>query len=193
VDAEAFRAALSRLGLSQLEAARLLGVKSRTIQRWVSGSPAVGRPAAEALRAWCCLAEHGLAWRPDSEAIEIEDLAAIGKQRQQALGLKAMIERVAARGGSTKRWRINLRRRRAKAGSIAVTFNILANGGFSPASYRRLDGIPDRARDQLHIEEAIVAFAEAVLAAGSNWAADADCGRSTKRPVTGLDQNVRAP
>jgi len=148
--------ALGQLGLSQLEAARLLGVKSRTIQRWVAGNPPVGEPAAQALRAWCRLAEHGLAWRPDSDPIDSEDLGAIARRRQLAIGLEGLIRRVASRGGPKKRWRINLKRRRAMAGSISVTFNTLANGGFCPASYRRLDNSTNRAADAELIEEAIV-------------------------------------
>jgi transcriptional regulator with XRE-family HTH domain len=170
VDSSEFRASLNRLGLSQLEAARLLGVKSRTIQRWVAGSPPVGEPAAQALRAWCRLADHGIAWRPDADAIDDEDPGTFARRRQQAIGLEAMIKRVAARGGPKKRWRVNLKRRRAMAGPISVMFNTLANGGFCPASYRRLDATADRAGDQAMIEEAIVCFAAAVDAAGANWA-----------------------
>jgi len=170
VDSSEFRASIDRLGLSQLEAARLLGVKSRTIQRWVAGSPPVGQPAAQALRAWCRLADHGIAWRPDANAIDDEDPGTLSRRRQQAIGLEAMIKRVAARGGPNRRWRVNLKRRRAMAGPICVMFNALANGGFCPASYRRLDGTSDRAGDQALIEEAIVCFAAAVAAAGVNWA-----------------------
>jgi transcriptional regulator with XRE-family HTH domain len=170
LDSSEFRSALCRLGLSQLEAARLLGVKSRTIQRWAAGSPPVGEPAAQALHAWCRLADHGLAWRPDADVIDGEDLGSLARRRQQAIGLEGMIKRVAARGGPKKRWRINLKRRRAMAGPISVMFNTLANGGFCPASYRRLDRTADRAEDSALIEEAIVSFAAAVAAAGANWA-----------------------
>ncbi|HEY2890297.1 MAG TPA: helix-turn-helix transcriptional regulator [Dongiaceae bacterium] len=170
MDSSEFRASLNRLGLSQLEAARLLGVKSRTIQRWVAGSPPVGEPAAQALRAWCRLADHGIAWRPDADAIDDEDPGTLARRCQQAIGIEAMIKRVAARGGPKKRWRVNLKRRRAMAGPISVMFNTLANGGFCPASYRRLDAAADRAGDQAMIEEAIVCFAAAVAAADANWA-----------------------
>jgi hypothetical protein len=136
----------------------------------VAGSPPVGEPAAQALRAWCRLADHGIAWRPDADAIDDEDPGTLSRRRQQAIGLEAMIKRVAARGGPKKRWRVNLKRRRAMSGPISVMFNTLANGGFCPASYRRLDGTGDRAGDQATIEEAIVCFAAAVAAAGANWA-----------------------
>jgi len=171
VDSSEFRSALGQLGLSQLEAAKLLGVKSRTIQRWVAGNPPVGEPAAQALRAWCRLAEHGIAWRPDSEAIDIEDAVTVARRRQQAIGIEGMIKRVNARGGPKKRWRVNLKRRRAMAGSMAVMFNTLANGGFCPASYRRSEESADTQSDAALIEEATVCFAAAVAAAGANWAA----------------------
>ena len=103
-----------------------------------------------------------------------------------------MIKRVAARGGPKKRWRINLKRRRAMAGPISVMFNTLANGGFCPASYRRLDGPlsvwfrdagRERAGDHALIEEAIVCFAAAVAAAGPNWASEEDRDERRQRVV----------
>ena len=195
MDSTEFRLALSQLGLSQLEAARLLGVKSRTIQRWVAGNPPVGEPAAQALRAWCRLAVQGLAWRPDSDPVDFEDLNVVARRRQQAIGLESMIKRVASRGGPTKRWRINLKRRRAMAGSISVWFNTLANGGFCPASYRRLDHPANRAGDGELIEEAIVSFAEAVANAGPNRATrENEPERPPRRPSPRFaHDNIRAP
>ena len=188
MDSSEFRSALGQLGLSQLEAAKLLGVKSRTIQRWVAGNPPVGEPAAQALRAWCRLAEHGIAWRPDSEPIDIEDAATVARRRQQAIGIEGMIKRVNARGGPKRRWRVNLKRRRAMAGSMAVMFNTLANGGFCPASYRRSAEAADNESDTALIEEATACFAAAVAAAGANWAAADDvttpAGRSRGTPRT---------
>jgi transcriptional regulator with XRE-family HTH domain len=195
VDSKEFRSALGRLGLSQLEAAKLLGVKSRTIQRWVAGSPPVGEPAAQALRAWCKLAEHGISWRPDSAPIDIEDPAAVAWRRQQAIGLEGMAKRVAARGGPKRRWRINLKRRRATAGDVSVMFNTLANGGFCPASYRRPDGLADPVGAAALIEEATLSFAAAVAAAGSNWAAVEDAIEPvSRRPAVGpFEDGVAAP
>jgi transcriptional regulator with XRE-family HTH domain len=195
MDSTEFRSTLGQLGLSQLEAARLLGVKSRTIQRWVAGNPPVGEPAAQALRAWCRLAERGLAWRPDGDPIDSEDLGALARRRQQAIGLDGMIRRVAARGGPKRRWRINLKRRRAMAGPVCVMFNMLANGGFCPASYRRQDCPANRARDAEMIEEAVVAFAEAVAAAGPAWAIrDGDAEPRRERPAPRFAHDAaRAP
>lgn len=45
-----FRATIALLGLSQLGAARLLGVDGRTVRRWISGERDVPEPAARFLR-----------------------------------------------------------------------------------------------------------------------------------------------
>jgi len=176
--------ALGQLGLSQLEAARLLGVKSRTIQRWVL-----------AIRRWenlpprlCAL---GVAWRSTAwlgarTAIPSANEDFRHHRSPAAAGhrLGSMIRRVASGAGPKKRWRINLKRRRAMAGSISVTFNTLANGGFCPASYRRLDTSTNHAADVELIEEAIVAFAEAVATAGR--IGGPRHGASTSRTPTGV-------
>jgi len=44
-----FRTAIAVLGLSQLGAARLLGVDGRTVRRWISGERDVPEPAARFL------------------------------------------------------------------------------------------------------------------------------------------------
>ena len=159
------RAALGRLGLSQAEAARLLGVRLRTVQRWIAGRPEVAAPAAQALRAWCRLAERGLVWRPDGEAIVIEDLTLVAAARRRTLGLEEILARVAARGGPKRRWRVNIARRRAATQGIVVSFNLLGDGSFLPASYRRTDGRTDLRHDHPVVEEAIAVFVELVAAA----------------------------
>lgn len=45
-----YQAAIDRLGLSQVGAARLLGVDPRTSRRWVAGDLAIPRAVALALR-----------------------------------------------------------------------------------------------------------------------------------------------
>src|SRR5262249_25965125 len=87
----------------------------------------------------------------------------------------------AARGGPKRRWRVNLKRRRAMSGPISVMFNTLANGGFCPASYRRLDSSADHAENSALIEEAIVSFAAAVAAAGAHWAKQDEEGERRPR------------
>lgn len=49
---EQLRAALERLGLTQAEAARRLGVTLRSVQHWVSGSRKIGRPVAMLVEGW---------------------------------------------------------------------------------------------------------------------------------------------
>src|SRR5262245_44263618 len=85
MNAQEFRDGLACLGLSQAEAARLLGVKLRTVQRWAAGRPAVGEPAAQALKAWRRLADRGIAWRPDGDPVEAEDLVPLAARRRAAL------------------------------------------------------------------------------------------------------------
>jgi transcriptional regulator with XRE-family HTH domain len=162
MNAQEFRDGLARLGLSQAEAARLLGVKLRTVQRWAAGRPLVGEPAAQALRAWRRLAEKGLAWRPDSEPVEVEDPVAVAEHRRAALGLEVLLHPVSGqRGGWRRRWRINIERRRATSPAMVVYFNRLADGSFLPASYRRLGGLGEAPGDRLLLEEATAAFLEA--------------------------------
>jgi DNA-binding transcriptional regulator YiaG len=48
--ADEYRTAIETLGLSQIEAARLLGVDARTSRRWASGQREVPPPAMRFLR-----------------------------------------------------------------------------------------------------------------------------------------------
>ena len=156
-----FRDSLARLGLSQAEAARLLGVKLRTVQRWAAGRPTVGEPAAQALRAWCRLAERGIAWRSDGDPVEVEDLIGLAQRRRAALGLREIQHPgTGQRGGWRRRWRINIDRCRATSTTMVVHFNRLADGSFLPASYRRLDGPSQMPSDRALLEEAIAVFLE---------------------------------
>jgi DNA-binding transcriptional regulator YiaG len=50
VTADEYRSAIERLGLSQVAAAKLLGVDDRTSRRWASGERDVPPPAARFLR-----------------------------------------------------------------------------------------------------------------------------------------------
>jgi DNA-binding transcriptional regulator YiaG len=52
VTPDELRAVLDDLGLSQLEAARRLGVSGRTVQAWAGGTNAVPGPAERLLRTW---------------------------------------------------------------------------------------------------------------------------------------------
>ena len=54
-----FRATLARLGLTPVEAARLLGVDERTARRWARGERQVPEPVRRLL--WACERDAGLA------------------------------------------------------------------------------------------------------------------------------------
>src|SRR5262245_18073767 len=166
MNAQEFRDSLQRLGLSQAEAALLLGVKLRTVQRWAAGRPSVGEPAAQALRAWCRLAERGIAWRPDGEPLEREDLAGLAERRRVELGLAEILLRSQVERSARRRsWHVNIDRCRATCPAMVVHFNRLADGGFIPASYRRLDGPSDFACDRPLLEGSIAVFLEAAARA----------------------------
>ena len=123
----------------------------------------MAEPAAQALRAWCRLAEKGdrLA-RSDGNPVEVEDLIGLAENRRAALGL-GEIQRpgIGPRGGWRRRWRVNIDRCRASSTAMVVHFNRLADGSFLPASYRRLDGPAQLSRDRPLLEEATAAFLEA--------------------------------
>lgn len=192
MNAREFRDSLARLGLSQAEAARLLGVKLRTVQRWAAGRPPVGEPAAQALRAWCRLAERGIAWRPDSNPVAVEDLIGLAEHRRAALGLRAIQPLGIGQrsSGWRRRWRINIDRCRATSTAMVVHFNRLADGSFLPASYRRLDGAAEMPYDRPLLEEAMAVFLEAAARlsdceGAANYGSDR---ASVTRAHTALDE-----
>ena len=47
-----FRAALARLGLSQVAAARRLGVSARTVRFWIAGRHKIPEPVVMLLKVW---------------------------------------------------------------------------------------------------------------------------------------------
>ena len=61
--AELFAQALEALGLSQLEAARQLGVDPRTVRYWIAGARRIPGPVVACLDAWLCGVE-GIGLRP---------------------------------------------------------------------------------------------------------------------------------
>ena len=177
MNAAELRANLKALGLSQLEAARLLGVKRRTINRWATGSQDVSGPAAQALIAWRRLAARGLAWRPDCVEVRFEAAPHPARDREWEESLARRIESVAARGGPRLRWRISLSRHSVSAGGVTVYFDPVAAGLFVPTGYRRLDGQENPERDRLLIDEAVVVFAKAAeKAAARKTATDGALG-----------------
>ena len=155
-----------QLGLVPDEAAQLLSVSPRTVQRWGHGLQEIPGPAEQSLRAWLRLHERGLAWRPDGEAIATGDDAMIARHREHSVELDELLKRVDSRGGPAAPWQVDLERGRAMLGPLQVSFYKLRNGGFSPQSYRRTDGPVDMQRDWPLIEDAYACIARAFAAQG---------------------------
>jgi transcriptional regulator with XRE-family HTH domain len=87
------RLTLSRLELTQAEAAQLLGVAPRTVRRWLDGKDASG-PAEQALRAWIRLRDRNLPWRPDTESVVEDDQDQITRHRAHAIRMDELLARV---------------------------------------------------------------------------------------------------
>lgn len=147
---------LLRLNLSGVEAAKLLGVTPRTLQRWLDGEDGdeIPGPTEQALRAWIKLHDLGIPWKPDSRSIDCNDEQQIGAHRQHAMDVASLIARVQARGGPRMRWSVDHSRCLATLGKIEVSFYKLLNGGFSLANYTRKDMAPDLGRDRELVDDA---------------------------------------
>ncbi len=161
---------LSRLRLTQTEAAQLLGVSARTVRRWFDGEEVPG-PAEAALRAWRRLDEQLLAWRPDSITIVEDHPERIASHRQHVMGLDGLLRRVEARGGPRSSWTVDIPESTATLGRMQVSFYKLQNGGFSWSVYTRRDMHPDLERDRPAIEDAIFCIAKEFAKAGQRAAA----------------------
>jgi hypothetical protein len=144
---------LLRLDLTPIDAAQLLGVTPRTMQRWLDGEEIPG-PAEQALRAWIKLHDLGIPWKPDSRSISNNDEKQIGAHLRHAEDLAALLARVEARGGPRTVWQVDYSRGHAVSGKIEVSFYKLQNGGFSLANYTRRDMAPDLHRDRELIDDA---------------------------------------
>ena len=155
------RQVLTRLELSQNEAAQLLGVAPRTVRRWLEGEDIPG-PAEQALRAWIRLHERNLPWRPDAESIVDDDQDQIARHRAHAIRLDELLARVETRGGPRVPWLVDRGRQIAMLGPMEVSYYRLLNGGFSLANYRRKDSEPDVQADWEAIEDAAFCIAQAM-------------------------------
>jgi transcriptional regulator with XRE-family HTH domain len=155
------RLILTRLELTQSEAAQLLGVTPRTVRRWLDGEDLPG-PAEQALRAWIRLHERNLPWRPDAESIVDDDQDQIARHRAHAIRLDEILARVETRGGPRVPWSVDRDRQVATLGPLEVSYYKLASGSFSLANYRRKDGDPDVERDWEAIEDAAACIAQAM-------------------------------
>jgi transcriptional regulator with XRE-family HTH domain len=155
------RLTLSRLELTQAEAAQLLGVAPRTVRRWLDGEDVPG-PAEQALRAWIRLHDRNLPWRPDTESVVKDDQDQIARHRAHAIRLNELLARVEARGGPRVPWAVDRGRQIATLGPMEVSYYKLASGSFSLANYRRKDADPDVERDWEAIEDAAASIARAL-------------------------------
>jgi hypothetical protein len=157
---------LSRLDLSQTEAARLMSVSPRTLRRWAENPTEIPGPAEQALRAWLRLHRVGIAWRPDGLPLGEHDIEEMAKQialyRQHAIDLDAVLQRVYARGGPDVEWQVDVEKGVATLGPMRVAFYRLPNGSFSPSTYRRSDRAPDIDRDARMLEDAYASIAKAL-------------------------------
>ncbi len=155
-----FKECLTRLALSQTEAARLLSVSPRTVRRWIEIPNQIPGPVEQALRAWLHLDRLGLAWRPDVIAVGEEEIAKqITRYREHAIELDSLLQRVKARGGPATRWQVDLKRCQALLGPLRVSFHRLRNGGFSPSFYS------GPLHDTTLLEDAYVCIADAIASA----------------------------
>jgi transcriptional regulator with XRE-family HTH domain len=152
---------IQSLGLTQAEAAQLLGISARTVTRWCTEGEEVSGPAEAALRAWRRLDARHLAWRPDSVSIVEDDAERIATHRQEAINLDDILRRVEARGGPQLPWVVSLPESEATLDRIHVSFYKLQNGGFSLSVYTRRDGVhPDLQRDWPLVEDAVFCIAQ---------------------------------
>jgi transcriptional regulator with XRE-family HTH domain len=152
---------IQALGLTQAEAAQLLGISPRTVTRWCTEGEEVSGPAEAALRAWRRLDARHLAWRPDSVSIVEDDAERIATHRQEAINLDDILRRVEARGGPQLSWAVSLPESEATLNRIHVSFYKLQNGGFSLSVYTRRDGVhPDLQRDWPLVEDAVFCIAQ---------------------------------
>ena len=145
------------LNLDPLEAAQLLGVTDRTIRRWAAGEP-VSIPAEQALRAWRRLHELHLPWKPDAISALVDDSEQLRKVRDHTYLLDELMREVEARGGPRNPWTVDLAKQQATFGPMEVGFYVLAQGGVSPSSFRRLDR-PPSPDDTPDIQEAVYCIA----------------------------------
>lgn len=157
---------LVTLSLSIQDAAQLLGVNMRTIQRWLSGDVDIPISVAHVMQAWLYLNKLGLPWRPDGHSVSLISAEEMRNQlllhMQHLNELTDVLKKVEKRGGPAAPWNVDLSAKKATLGDIWVRFYVLPNGGFSPQSYGRYDKTPDLERDRLILEDGYACIAEAI-------------------------------
>ena len=161
-----FKEILSVLRLSTAEVSKLLGVNTRTTQRWLSGEVDIPQSIDSVLKAWALLNNFGLPWRPDGQAISVLNEHDVREQillsNQHNVQLSTILERVKKRGGPAAPWDVDLAQKKATLGNIWVSFYLLPDGSFSPQSYGRTGLVPDLTRDQAILEDAYACIAQAI-------------------------------
>lgn len=161
---EEFLECLSELGISQVEAAKLLSVTPRTLNRWAEKPHEISGPAEQAFRAWRRLQHYNLPWRPDGIHLAENDpilCDKIGHLRNYSIGLEDMLKLVPKYDGVNLPWQVDLKKRIARLETIIVDFNILKDGSFTPTTYRRTDQKPCT-NCQL-IEFAVIAIQKSIM------------------------------
>ena len=157
---------LSILRISITEVSQLLGVNTRTVQRWLNSEVEIPKAIESVFSAWKLLNGFGLPWRPDGHSITLFDDHNLRQQihltNEHSIQLLEVLERVEKRGGAATPWHVDLTQKKATLGDVWVTFYILPNGLFSPQSYGRKDKSPDVVRDQAILEDAYVCIANAI-------------------------------
>ena len=151
---------LDILRITPAEAAQLLGISTRSLQRWSEGEE-VPAPAASALRAWRILAEHHIPWMPDAGTIFNDDQDQIQRHNRHSEELAELLNEVEKRGGAKNRWTVDIAKGRATFGPFIITFYRLQSGSFSPAYCRRLDMPFNRVRDSSDVQDAYYCIAQA--------------------------------
>jgi hypothetical protein len=87
----------------------------------------------------------------------------IDDYRKQHINIKAVLGRVATRGGLSTQWRVDLNACEATWELMTVNFYVTAQGEFCPNSYSRLDGRDlETEQDCLLVEDAYACIAEAI-------------------------------
>lgn len=136
---------LQLLGLSPVQAAKLLGVGLRTMRRWTDPGEAdaqasdsqagqggsIPGPAEQALRAWLKLHRLGLSWRPGAEPLTSAGVTGGAGSALEAARLASMLQRVRERGGPAEPWDIDLGRGLARLGVRRVSFCRVTGAGAS--------------------------------------------------------------
>jgi hypothetical protein len=164
---------LVTLGLSTQEAASLLGVNMRTIQRWLGGDVDIPVSVAHVMQAWLYLNKLGLPWRPDGYSVSLISAEEMRNQLllhiQHVSDLADILKKVKNRGGPATPWNVDFSSKKATLGDIWVRFYKLPNGGFSPQSYGRYDKTPDLDRDKFILEDAYACIAEAIASRNKEY------------------------